>query len=231
MQSRTRRRASFRTLPRSIGDVTALTRSILIALTIAVVGCGPAESDYFPTSGVTRVGAPALAGEPVYFGIELLNAEPGDVVRLEGLEVDAATGGASVEGLVAFLGEKKEWIGSGTGADLVAAGIDASTYRPVSGTEFKAADGPLALAVRMTGSASTFGFDSVRLLFRVNGGPTVRERFHVGAIACAAADRDKARQICDVLEQPRGSNADQGPLEDVMARPARLELTTFRSAT
>ena len=131
--------------------------AILIAVSLAVVGCGPAESAYFPTSGVTRVGAPALAGEPVYFGIELLRAEPGDVVRLEGLEVDAATGGASVEGIVAFLGEKKEWIGAGTDSDLVAAGIDASTYRPLSGTEFEAADGPVALAVRMTGSASTFG--------------------------------------------------------------------------
>ncbi len=116
--------------------------------------------------------------------------------------MDAATGGASVEGIVAFLGEKKEWIGAGTGSDLVAAGIDASTYRPLSGTEFEAADGSVALAVRMTGNASTFGFDSVRLLFRVNGGPTVQERFHVGVVACAAIDRDKARQICDALEQP-----------------------------
>ena len=176
--------------------------AILIALSLAVVGCGPAESDYFPTSGVTRVGAPALTGEPLYFGIELLSAEPGDVVRLEGLEVDAATGGASVEGLVAFLGEEKEWIGAGTDADLVAAGIDASTYRPLSGAEFKAVDGSLALAVRITGSAPTFGFDSVRLLFRINGGPTVQERFRVSVIACAATDRDKARHICDGVEQP-----------------------------
>jgi hypothetical protein len=186
VSSRTRRR---------IGNAL-LGGGVLAALIWCGPADGPSDSAYFETNGSTQVGAPAPLDEAVYFGVLLVAAHDGDVVRMERLEPVDPFGGVAVEALSAVLEAGTAWIGAGTERDVRAAGIDPATYQPLVGTDLTAADGWTALAVRLTGRDEPFGFRAVRLVFTVNAGPLVSEAIPFGATVCPVPADSTRSVVC-----------------------------------
>jgi hypothetical protein len=170
---------------------------MLAALIWRAVADPPADSAYFEANGSAAVGAPAPIGEAVYFGVLLVAAHDGDVVRMERLEPVDPFGGVEVEALAASLGVERAWIGAGTEHDIRVAGIDPRRYRPLGAIDLTAADGPTALAVRLTGGEEPFGFRAVRLSFRVNAGPLLTQALAFAATVCPVAANSTVSAECE----------------------------------
>lgn len=135
---------------------------------------GPLDSDYFGPNEPTWVRVPAKLGDPVYVGILVLRARPGDAVELDSVAVEGITGDAGVEPIVRTLHGPSRILGAIAASDLGDA-IDLSTYAPFSTVRFAEATGAVELAVRVVGTAPVHGFNGVRLRFRINGARAVLE--------------------------------------------------------
>jgi hypothetical protein len=175
----------------------AIVVTVLVAVLVAtiVAACGAMEASYFPTEGQTTVGIPRTEIVPAYFGIALLEAAQGDRVRLEGIEPLGVRGEPTIEGIAAVLGDERTWIGASVEHDFPAE-IDLSTYRPLEGMEFDDGDGPVAFAVRVSGSAPLLGFDAIRLRFRVNGGPAQVQTVQLRGLVCTETSLVEAGNRC-----------------------------------
>jgi hypothetical protein len=174
----------------------ALAAALLAASAFA---CGAADTDYFGSNEPTWVRVPATLGDPVYVGVLLLRAQPGDSIELVSLAAGGVANGTETHALVSVLGEETTWIGAMTESDLENV-IDLDTYRPLAGARFSAADGPVALVIRVTGSGPMQGFDGVVLSFRRNDGPVVEDHIPLRASICTGATFEDAVERCRPIE-------------------------------
>jgi len=170
--------------------------AVVAGVAMAATACSSPESTYFATSGTTVVSVPTDVPTSTYFGIEILMANDGDVVELRSVTPRGLRGDATVEGVASVLNGERTWIGAATGAGVIAAGIDLGAYRPVAGLAFATSDGPVALAVRVTGTEPVVGFDALTLQFTVDGGPPLRQTFPVYVRVCRAETLMKAADLC-----------------------------------
>ena len=117
---------------------------------------------------------PTTTGDPVYVGVLVLVARPGDTVRLESLVPAKVEGDAVIEPIVDVLDGETRLFGAIAESD-VGDSADATAYEPLGGVEFADAAGPVALAVRIRGTTPVHGFDGLTLRYRLNdGGATMR---------------------------------------------------------
>lgn len=142
-------------------------------------GCGAAQSIYFPSDPATQVRLPVVSGDAAYVGIQLLSVTAGDVVILDGVEALGLTPGAHIVPLVADVVNEKQLIGIGTKEDIEAGGTDLTLYEPLP-REISGRSGPYQLVVVLTGSG-VYGFDSMRLLFHLNGQADLIQEFALSA--------------------------------------------------
>lgn len=135
---------------------------------------GPVDSDYFGPNMPTWVRVPTTIGDPVYVGVLVLRAQPGDAVELDSLLVDGLIADTGVEPMVRILHGETRILGGISESDLGDT-IDLSSYGSLPTLRFSETDGPVELAVRVVGTAPVHGFDGLRLRFRIGGAAAVIE--------------------------------------------------------
>ena len=165
---------------------------------------GQVDSDYFGPNMPTWVRVPTTIGDTVYVGVLLLRAQTGDVVELDSLLVDGVIGGATIEPMVRILHGETRILGGITESDL-GDSIDLSSYRTLSMLRFLETDGPVELAVRVTGNAPIQGFNGLRLRFRINDDAAVIEdwipmRASICAGSTFAEAIERCRPIAEMME-------------------------------
>jgi hypothetical protein len=172
---------------------------VLVAAILAgrfLLARGLEDSNYFGPNEPTWVRVPTTIGDPVYVGILLLRAHPGDAIELESLEVDGLIGDTMVEPIARVLSGPTRTLGGIAESDLGDT-IDLSSYGPIRMLHFAEVDGEVELAVRVEGTAPVHGFDGVRLRFRINGASTLTEDWiPIRASICTALTRDEAVARC-----------------------------------
>lgn len=183
-----------------------------LALVAAILGGalllarGPVDSDYFGPNTPTWVYVPATIGDPVYVGVLLLRAQPGDTIELDSLGVDGLIGDTNVHPMVRMLPEETRILGGITESDLGDT-IDLSSYRSLPMPRFSEADGPVELAVRVVGTAPTHGFNGLRLRFRINGAAAVIEDwFPMRASICTGSTFQEAVERCRPIAEQMASD-------------------------
>lgn len=176
--------------------------TVAVSIAAASAGCMDPGTSYFPTGGSTEVAVPITRLEQVYIGIDLLEASGSDQVELLSLEAEGLHGGARVEGIASALGASTTWIGSGTRINVESHGIDLGTYRPVAGMRFTSGDGRVALVIRMLGDAPSFGFERIRLTFRIDGGPAQSQVFEIAGRVCVDPAYPDAVDACNLPPAP-----------------------------
>ena len=168
---------------------------------------GAMDSDYFGPNMPTWVRVPATLGDPVYVGVLVLRAQPGDAIELESLGIDGLIGDADVEPMVRILPEETRILGGITESDLGNT-IDLSSYGSLP-LRFSEAEGPVELAVRVVGTAPIHGFNGLRLRFRINSSRAVLEDwFPMRASICAGSTFAEAIERCRPIAEQMAS---QGP--------------------
>ncbi len=166
---------------------------------------GPVDSDYFGPNEPTWVRVPATIGDPVYVGIRVLYAQPGDVVELDSVEVEGLSGDAEIEPIVRVLDGPSRILG-GIAASHLGDTIDLSTYAPFAPLQFAEAESPVELAVRVVGTAPVHGFKGVRLRFRINGATAVIEDWiPARASICTGATFAQAVERCQPIADQMAS--------------------------
>lgn len=175
-----------------------LTAAILLAAYLVVRG--PADSDYFGPNEPTWVRVPTTVGDPVYVGILLLRAHAGDIIELQSIAFAGLLGDTVAEPLVRHIDEPARILGAIAESDLGDT-IDLSTYGPLPGLRFSEADGPVELAVRITGTTPVHGFDGLWLRFGISGvDGTVEDWIPMRASVCTGTTRAGAIERCRPVE-------------------------------
>jgi hypothetical protein len=168
----------------------------------------PVDSDYFGPNQPTWVRVPAKLGDPVYVGILVLFARPGDTVELESVAVEGVSGNPSIEPIVRTLAGPSRVLGAIAASDLGDT-IDLSTYAPFSRLRFSEGDGSIELAIRVVGTAPVHGFNGVRLRFTVNGAaPVIEDWIPMRASICTGSTSAEAVQRCRPIADQMAS---EGP--------------------
>jgi hypothetical protein len=184
---------------------------VLAAAVIAggfLVARGPADSDYFGPNMPTWVRVPTTIGDPVYVGILVIRAAPGDLVELDSLLVEGLIGDTDVEPMMRIIPAETRILGGIAASDLGDT-IDLSSYVPLPRLRFSESDGPVEFAVRVVGTEPVHGFDGLRLRFRLNGGTTLIEDWiPMRASICTALTRAEAVEICRPIADQMAS---EGP--------------------
>jgi hypothetical protein len=176
----------------------ALAAATLAAVTF--VPRAPTDSDYFGPNTPTWVRVPTTLGDPVYVGVLVINALPGDAIELESLAFERVEGDATAEPLLRILGEEAQTLG-GIAASNLPATFDLSTYRPLPGFRFTDLDGPVELSVRIEGPTPIHGFDGLWLRFTRKGGSTpVEDWLPMRASICTGTTLDEAVERCRPIE-------------------------------
>ena len=166
-----------------------------------LLGRGPVDSDYFGPNEPTWVRVPTTIGDPVYVGILVLRAQPGDTIELESVQVDGLLGDTSVEPMARVLSGPTRILGAIAESDLGDT-IDLSSYMPSAMLRFSEAVGPVELAVRVVGTAPVHGFNGLRIRFRINGATAVVEDWiPMRASICTGSTRAEALERCQPLAQ------------------------------
>lgn len=167
-----------------------------IALAAFMLSTGPPDSDYFGPNEPTWVRVPSTLGDPVYVGVLILHAHPGDSVVLESVTVEGLLGDATVEPIARVVEEPARIIGGMRESDLDDV-LDLSAYGPVAGLPFSAAVDGVELALRISGSTPVHGFDGVRLRFRVGAqAEPMDDRIPLRASVCSGATMAEAVEVC-----------------------------------
>ena len=168
---------------------------------------GPVESDYFGPHEPTWVRVPTTIGDPVYVGIIVLHAHPGDVVELDSVVIEGLSGDASIEPIVRILVGPSRILG-GIAASHLGDTIDLSTYAPFSPLRFSEAMGSVELAVRVVGAAPVHGFNGVRLRFRINSATAVTEDWiPMRASICTGSTFAEAVERCRPIADQMASES------------------------
>jgi len=184
------------------GAGLALASAILLGAFL--LARGPADSDYFGPNEPTWVRVPTTIGDPVYVGILVLRAQPGDAIELESVHVEGRIGDPSIEPIVRILPGPSRILGAIAASDLGDT-IDLSTYTTFSTLRFSEAGGPVELAVRVVGSAPLHGFDGVRLRFTINGDSApIEDWIPLRASICTGRTFAEAVDRCGALVKPGG---------------------------
>jgi len=182
---------------------SAVVGSVLAAGILAAAflgGGGREDSDYFGPNEPTWVRVPTTLGDPVYLGVLVLHARPGDVVELDSLVVEGIEGDATVEPIVRILDGETRILGGIAQSDLGDT-IDLSRYVAMATTRFDEADGPVELAIRVVGTTPVHGFNGLRLRIRIDGASSVIEDWiPMRASICTAATRASAVERCRPIE-------------------------------
>ena len=161
---------------------------------------GPRDSDYFGPNEPTWVRVPTILGDPVYLGVLVLHALPGDAIVLESLGLDRVEGDASVDAMFRILGDETQTMG-GIPASALPDTIDLTTYGSLSGFRFAAADGPVEFSLRISGTSPIHGFDGLWLRFARNGEATIIEDWiPMRATVCTGSTFDQAVERCRPIE-------------------------------
>ena len=169
---------------------------------------GPVDSDYFGPNEPTWVRVPTTIGDPVYVGILVLHAQPGDVVELDSVLVEGRSGDANIEPIVRILDGPSRILGA-IAASHLGETIDLSTYAPFSPLRFSEANGSVELAVRVAGTAPVHGFNGVRLRFMINRATAVTEDWiPMRASICTGSTFAEAVERCRPIA---GQMATEGP--------------------
>ena len=172
---------------------------------------GSVDSDYFGPNEPTWVRVPTAFGDPVYVGILVLYAHPGDLVELDSVGVEGISGDASIEPIVRILDGPSRILGA-IAASHLGDTIDLSTYAPFSPLRLSEANGPVELAVRVVGTAPVHGFEGVRLRFRINSAAAVTEdwlpmRASICTGSTFAEAVERCRPIADQMMATEGRDA------------------------
>ena len=168
---------------------------------------GAVDSDYFGPNMPTWVFVPATLGDPVYVGVLLLRAQPGDAIELDSLGTDGLIGDTSVQPMVRILDGPSRILGAITETDLGDT-IDRSSYRSLSMLRFSEADGAVELAVRVVGTTPIHGFDGLRLRFRINGTAMIEDWFPMRVSICVGSTFPEAVERCRPIAEQMAS---EGP--------------------
>jgi hypothetical protein len=178
----------------------ALGLAAVILAAVALWPRGPTDSDYFGPNMPTWVRVPATLGDPVYVGVLVINALPGDAIQLDSLGVERIEGDASVEAMVRILGDETQTMG-GIAASNLPGTFDLSTYRPLPGFRFSDLDGPVEFSLRITGTTPIHGFDGLWLRFARNGNSALSEDWiPMRASICTGATFEDAVERCRPIE-------------------------------
>jgi hypothetical protein len=180
---------------------TAAAGLVLAAAAIAggfVIARGPADSDYFGPNEPTWVRVPTTLGDPVYVGVLVLRAQPGDSVELDEMLVEGIQGDATVEPIVRVLRTETRILGGIAESDLGDT-IDLASYSPLTALRFAEADGPVELAVRIVGTTPVHGFNGLRLRVRIDGVP-IEDWIPMRASICTGSTRPEAVERCRPIE-------------------------------
>jgi hypothetical protein len=146
------------------------------------------------------VRVPTPIGDPVYVGVLVLNAQPGDSIVLASQAIERREGDATVEPLLRILGDETQTLG-GISASELPDSIDLTSYRPLPGFRFTDADGPVEFSVRIEGSTPIHGFDGLWLRFNRNGESNlVEDWIPIRASICSGSTRDQAAERCRPIE-------------------------------
>ena len=184
---------------------------VLVAAILAdgfLVARGPADSDYFGPNMPTWVRVPATIGDPVYVGVLVLRAQPGDNVELHSLSVDGLIGDTAVEPMVRILHGPTRILGGIAQSDLGDT-IDLSSYGLLPMLQFSESVGLVELAVRVVGSAPVHGFNGLRLRFRINGAAElIEDWFPMRASICTGSTFAEAVERCRPIAEQMAS---EGP--------------------
>ena len=149
----------------------------------------------------TWVRVPTTLGDPVYVGVLVLHAKPGDTIELDSLVVEGLEGDATVKPMVRILHGETRTLGGIAESDLGDT-IDLSTYRPLTMLRFAEADGPVEFAVRVDGTTPVHGFNGLRLRFRIDGiGSVIEDWIPMRASVCTGTTRPEAVERCRPIEQ------------------------------
>jgi hypothetical protein len=172
-----------------------------------VLGRGPVDSDYFGPNEPTWVRVPTTIGDPVYVGILVLRAQPGDTIELESVQAEGLLGDTSVEPLARVLSAPTRILGAIAESDLGDT-IDLSSYVPSAMLRFSEAGGPVELAVRVVGTTPVHGFNGLRIRFRINGDTAlVEDWIPMRASICTgltfAEAVERCRPIAEQMESER----------------------------
>jgi hypothetical protein len=192
-----RRRPSF-------GAVARRRLATALFLGALTAGCQGSDSDYFGTYDSTWVAVPTVAGDPVYVGVTLLNAHPGDTVEIDSVTFGDVTGDAIAEPLAAILRGETHLLG-GMRASEIGESVDLTPYASPVGLRFAAHDGPVALAARLSGTAPVLGFRYVVVRFRANDGPIHVDQIDFRASVCIGATFEEAVERCRPIEDEMDS--------------------------
>jgi hypothetical protein len=169
---------------------------------------GPVDSDYFGPNMPTWVRVPTTIGDPVYVGVLLLRAQPGDAVELDSLLVEGLIADTGVAPMVRILHGETRILGGISESDLGDT-IDLSSYGSLSMLRFSETDGPVELAVRVVGTAPVHGFDGLRLRFRISGAAAVIEDWiPMRASICTGSTFTEAVERCRPIAEQMES---EGP--------------------
>jgi hypothetical protein len=192
-----------RTFSRSSIAAVGLVLAAAILAGGFVVARGQADSNYFGPNTPTWVRVPTTIGDPVYVGVLVLRARPGDTVELNSLVVEDLIDDTGVEPMVRILQGETRILGGIAESDLGET-IDLSSYVPLSGLRFSVADGPVEFAVRVTGTTPVHGFNALRLRLRINGAAALEDWIPMRASICTGLTRAEAVERCrPIAEQMR----------------------------
>jgi hypothetical protein len=181
-----------------IRPVALLAGALALA---SIAGCGPSDSDYFGPNEPTWVRVPTTTGDAVYVGVLVLMAHPGDTVHLESAVVTKTEGDAAVEPIIDVLHGETRLLG-GIAESGIGDSVDLGAYGPLEGAVFSDADGPVAFAVRITGTTPVHGFDGLTIRFRLDDDEEVVEDWiPMRASICTAATHAEAVAICEPIRQ------------------------------
>ena len=177
-----------------------LVLAAAIALLARPSSGGQPDSDYFGPNAPTWVRVPTTLGDPVYVGVTVLSAGPGDAIRLESLDVERREGDVTIETLVRILHGGTRTLG-GIAASQLPHEFDLSTYAAVPGFRFSEADGPVELSLRIAGTTPIHGFDGLWLRFTRNGeSAVVADWIPMRASVCTGSTQDQAVERCRPIE-------------------------------
>ena len=179
--------------------LAAVAAAALAAVTLR--GCASSDTDYFGPNEPTWVRVPTTTDDAVYVGVIVLNAHPGDTVRLDSIKVTRLEGDARVEPIVDVLHGETRLLG-GISESAIGETADLDAYQPLSGTVFTEADGPVAFAVRVTGTTPVHGFDGLSIRFTLNDADQVVEDWiPMRASVCTATTLNESVEICEPIRR------------------------------
>ena len=172
-----------------------------------LLASGQADSDYFGPNMPTWVRVPTTFGDPVYVGVLVLRAQPGDAVELDSLVVDGLIGDTGVEPMVRILQEETRILGGITESGLGDT-IDLSSYGSLARLRFSEGDGPVEFAVRVVGTTPIHGFNGLHLRIQDQW----RRSGHRGLVPDARVDLHgiDVRGSDRTLPTDRGADGERG---------------------